>query len=104
MYNCAYIVILLSAVAVLGKIEDALLVPVSISYEKLLDGNFNRELMVGDFLAQPGQCCANAELHRVAVYTRCATIVLTLNFFTCCRASEKLTSRSGAPVAASGTC
>ena len=51
MYNCAYIVILLSAVAVLGKIEDALLVPVSISYEKLLDGNFNRELMVGDFLA-----------------------------------------------------
>ena len=42
---------MISAVAVLGKIEDALLVPVSISYEKLLDGNFNRELMVSNFLA-----------------------------------------------------
>lgn len=38
-----------------GLVEDVYVVPVSISYEKLLDGNFNNEQMVGHIL--PGDSC-----------------------------------------------
>ena len=42
-----------------GVIPDAYLVPVSVSYEKILDGNFNNEQMVCYFWCDPAEflCC-----------------------------------------------